>query len=161
MKRILVSACLMGEAVRYDGKAKPLSHPQLEQWQREGRLLAFCPEMAGGFAVPRAPAEIADGRNGSDVLDGSASVIDRYGLDVSSGFLQGAETALAFAREHGCVAALLIDGSPSCGSGFIYNGSFSGERHIGRGVTAALLEAAGIPVFSPARLNELALFLER
>jgi uncharacterized protein YbbK (DUF523 family) len=117
--------------------------------------------MAGGFPVPRAPAEIAAGRNGSDVLEGSASVIDRHGLDVSHGFLEGAEKALAFARKHDCVAALLIDGSPSCGSGFIYDGSFSGERHNGRGVTAALMEKAGIPVFSPARLDELALYLER
>ena len=69
MHYILTSACLLGQPVRYDGKALPVGHPLWQQWQGEGRLLAFCPECAGGLPTPRAPAEIIAG-DGAAVLDG-------------------------------------------------------------------------------------------
>jgi len=153
--KILVSACLMGHAVRYDGRSKPLIHPAIDRWREEGRLVTICPEMSAGMAVPRPPAEIADGATGEDVLAGSARVIEITGGDVTEGFRQAAENALALARETGCMYALLIDGSPSCGSGFTYDGSFSGVRHPGNGVTAALLKRAGIEVYSDREIDSL------
>ncbi|KIQ02042.1 purine nucleoside phosphorylase [Agrobacterium tumefaciens] len=153
--KILISACLLGHAVRYDGKGKPLAHPAIERWKQEGRLVTICPEMAGGMAVPRAPAEIENGASGLDVLQGRARVIEITGGDVTSQFKDGAQKALAFAKDHGCAYALLIDGSPSCGSVAIYDGSFSGRKQAGNGVTAALLSQAGIVVFSPANIDEL------
>lgn len=153
--KILISACLLGHAVRYDGKGKPLAHPAIERWREEGRLVTICPEMAGGMAVPRPPAEIENGASGLDVLEGRARVIEITGGDVTSQFIDGAQKALAFAKDHGCAYALLIDGSPSCGSMAIYDGSFSGRKQAGNGVTAALLAQAGIAVFSPANIDEL------
>ncbi|MBD8685774.1 MULTISPECIES: DUF523 domain-containing protein [unclassified Rhizobium] len=153
--KILISACLLGHAVRYDGKGKPLAHPAIERWKQEGRLVTICPEMAGGMAVPRPPAEIENGASGLDVLEGRARVIEITGGDVTSQFIDGAQKALAFAKDHGCAYALLIDGSPSCGSVAIYDGSFSGRKQAGNGVTAALLSQAGIVVFSPANIDEL------
>lgn len=153
--KILISACLLGHAVRYDGKGKPLAHPAIERWTQEGRLVTICPEMAGGMAVPRPPAEIEGGAPGLDVLEGRARVIEITGGDVTSQFIDGAQKALAFAKEHGCAYALLIDGSPSCGSVAIYDGSFSGRKQAGNGVTAALLAQAGIAVFSPANIDAL------
>lgn len=153
--KILISACLLGHAVRYDGKGKPLAHPAIERWTQEGRLVTICPEMAGGMAVPRPPAEIEGGGPGLDVLEGRARVIEITGGDVTSQFIDGAQKALAFAKEHGCAYALLIDGSPSCGSVAIYDGSFSGRKQAGNGVTAALLAQAGIAVFSPANIDAL------
>ena len=153
--KILVSACLMGHAVRYDGRSKPLIHPAIDRWREEGRLVTICPEMSAGMAVPRSPAEIAGGAAGEDVLAGTARVMEITGGDVTQGFLQAAENALALARETGCLYALLIDGSPSCGSGFIYDGSFSGDRHAGHGVTAALLKRAGIEVYSDREIDRL------
>ena len=129
--RILVSACLMGMPVRYDGQGKPLAHAAMARWQAEGRLVAFCPEVSAGMAVPRLPAEIQGGASGEDVLDGRARVIDRSGGDQTDGFLIAASLALAMARKEGCGYALLIDGSPSCGSISVYDGSFSGGQ-IGR-----------------------------
>jgi uncharacterized protein YbbK (DUF523 family) len=155
MNKILVSACLMGHAVRYDGRPKPLTHPAIERWREEGRLVTICPEMSAGMVVPRPPAEIAGGASGEDVLSGTARVMDISGGDVTEGFRLAAENALALARETGCAYALLIDGSPSCGSGFIYDGSFSGERHLGNGVTAALLKRAGIEVYSDREIDIL------
>lgn len=153
--KILISACLLGHAVRYDGKGKPLAHAAIERWKQEGRLVTICPEMAGGMAVPRPPAEIENGASRLDVLEGRARVIEITGGDVTSQFTDGAQKALAFAKDHGCAYALLIDGSPSCGSVAIYDGSFSGRKQAGNGVTAALLSQAGIAVFSPANIDEL------
>ena len=79
MSRILVSACLMGQKVRYDGGAKTLVHVQLAKWDDTGQLIPFCPELAGGMEVPRLPAEIEPGYNGDDVLAGRAHVIDSAG----------------------------------------------------------------------------------
>ncbi|CUX32814.1 conserved hypothetical protein [Agrobacterium tomkonis CFBP 6623] len=153
--KILISACLLGQPVRYDGKGKSLSHPAIERWRSEGRLVTICPEMAGGMPVPRPPAEIERGASGLDVLEGRARVLEVTGGDVTAQFIAGAQKALAFAKANGCTHALLIDGSPSCGSVAIYDGSFSGLKHPGNGVTAALLGKAGITVFSPADIDRL------
>lgn len=154
--KILISACLLGQPVRYDGKGKPLSHTLIERWKEEGRLVSLCPEMAGGMSVPRSPAEIEGGMNGDDVLAGHARLVEITGGDVTAAFIAGAERTLKHAREHACAHALLIDGSPSCGSIAIYDGSFDGSRHAGHGVTAALLRREGIEVYAPSEIEELA-----
>lgn len=159
--KILISACLLGHAVRYDGKGKPLHHPAIDRWREEGRLVAICPELAGGMSVPRPPAEIEGGMSGADVLCGRARVLEITGGDVTEEFVAGARRALEFAQAHGCTHALLIDGSPSCGSGFIYDGSFAGRKQAGNGVTAALLAEAGIVVRSDRQLDELVDLLAR
>jgi uncharacterized protein YbbK (DUF523 family) len=145
----------MGEPVRYDGKGKFFGHPLIDRWRDEGRLVVFCPELAGGFRVPRPPAEIAGAATGEEVLAGTARVVEITGGDVTEDFVQAAENAVALARQAGCRYALLIDGSPSCGSAFIYDGSFSGRRQAGNGVTAAALKAAGIEVFSDREIERL------
>ncbi len=152
---ILISACLLGHAVRYDGKGKPLHHPAIERWRDDGRLVTICPEMAGGMPVPRPPAETENGASGVDVLEGRARVLEITGADVTDAFIAGANRTLAFAKQHGCAYALLIDGSPSCGSIAIYDGTFSGVKHAGHGVTAALLSRAGIKVFSHTDIDRL------
>ncbi|MDN5927054.1 MAG: DUF523 domain-containing protein [Hyphomicrobiales bacterium] len=153
--KILVSACLLGRPVRYNGSAKAVSHPALDQWQREGRLVSICPELTAGFSVPRPPAEIAEGRSGEAVLSGDAHVIEATGADVTDLYVAGARAALALACENDCRFALLIDGSPSCGSGFIYDGAFVARKHIGVGVTAALLRQHGIEVFAETEIDAL------
>jgi uncharacterized protein YbbK (DUF523 family) len=155
MTTVLISACLMGAPVRYDGKGKLLDGDVLAALSAQCTLVPLCPEMAGGFQVPRPPAEIESGRTGDDVLDGHARVMELGGRDVTELFLAGAEAALSFAREGDCRYALLIDGSPSCGSVMIYDGDFAGRKHAGNGVTAALLARHGIEVFTPARSAEL------
>jgi uncharacterized protein YbbK (DUF523 family) len=152
---ILVSACLLGQPVRYNGSAKPAAHPLLDQWRQEGRLVAICPELSAGFGVPRPAAEIAQARDGQAVLAGTASVIEATGSDVTNLYIAGAQSALALALEHDCRFALLTDGSPSCGSGFIYDGSFAGRRNAGIGVTTALLRQHGIEVFAETEIDAL------
>ncbi|WP_338421716.1 DUF523 domain-containing protein [Acetobacter fallax] len=120
-----------------------------------GRLIRICPELAAGFSVPRLPAEIADGRSGDAVLDGSARIVTDAREDVTALFIIGARAALDLARDHGCAYAILTDGSPSCGSTMIYDGSFSGKTHPGTGATAALLRQNGIEVFSHDEIDRL------
>ncbi|MDR6756185.1 uncharacterized protein YbbK (DUF523 family) [Mycoplana sp. BE70] len=153
--KILISACLMGLPVRYNGASKPLLHEAIARWQEEGRLVTVCPELAGGFAVPRPPAEIAAAMTGEEVLDGVGRVLEATGGDVTTGFVEGAMRALDIARENDCRYALLIDGSPSCGSGFVYDGSFSGKRLAGAGVTAACLKRHGIAVYADTEIDGL------
>ncbi|MFT9375636.1 DUF523 domain-containing protein [Komagataeibacter saccharivorans] len=152
---LLISGCLSGQPVRYDGAARLLEHASLTRWQAEGRVIAFCPETAAGMPIPRPAAEIACGGDGIAVLDGHDHVYEITGRDVSAQFVEGAHKALEMARRHNCALALLMDGSPSCGSSFIYDGQFSGTRHAGQGVTTALLQRHGITVYAPAQFSLL------
>ena len=158
MIKVLVSACLLGDRVRYNGASASASSAILTQWIDEGRVVPFCPEVAGGLGVPRPAAEISGG-TGEAVLDGHASVMTGSGADVTDHFRRGAELALAAARAQNVRVAILKDGSPSCGSGSIYDGTFSGRKHTGHGVTTALLERHGIRVFSEAQFTDAAKYL--
>ncbi|MEV4356349.1 DUF523 domain-containing protein [Nonomuraea sp. NPDC004186] len=156
MERILVSACLMGRRVRYDGRAKTSSDARLAAWREEGRLVPHCPEVSGGLPIPRPAAEIEGGASGAAVLSGAARVLASDGSDVTAEFLAGARSALAVARSYGIRLAVLKEGSPSCGALSIYDGTFSGRRGPGQGVTTALLEQHGIRVFTEDQVDEAA-----
>lgn len=159
MKYVLVSACLLGQPVRYNGQGKESGHAVLAQWRAEGRVVAVCPEVAGGLPTPRPPAEIRQGLGGLAVLRGEATVLASDGQDVTLEFVHGAQQALTLARSKNIRLAVLKEGSPSCGSGYIYDGSYGGKRVVEQGVTAACLQAAGIAVFSELQWDEAAAYL--
>ncbi|MFQ6371903.1 DUF523 domain-containing protein [Shewanella sp. YIC-542] len=140
--KILVSACLMGRKVRYDGKDNLLQDARMAHWQAGGYLISFCPEVAGGLAIPRTPAE----RMG-------ARIITRDGQDVTGAFERGARLARQLAQQQQVVMAILKARSPSCGVGQIYDGSFSGQLVAGDGLTAVALREMGIAVFSELQLD--------
>jgi uncharacterized protein YbbK (DUF523 family) len=148
VERILVSACLLGRRVRYDGRAKTVADAVVDRWRAERRLVVFCPEVAGGLPVPRPPAEIADAAGARAVLDGAAAIRTPDGGDVTRFFVAGARAAAATARANGVRVAVLKESSPSCGVHRVYDGGFSGGTAPGPGVTARLLLDAGVAVFS-------------
>jgi uncharacterized protein YbbK (DUF523 family) len=152
MIKILISACLLGERVRYHGGDAALSDGILDRWRREGRLVPLCPEVAGGLSVPRPAAEI-QGAGGTAVLEGKARVVTSGGADVTDAFLAGAWAGLAAAVGQGARVAVLKEGSPSCGSKEIYDGAFRGQRRAGVGVTAALLAEKNVRVFNEHELE--------
>ena len=160
MKKILISACLAGDRVRYDGKRVPLTNPALKQWQKNGVLVNVCPEVSGGLAIPRFEAQIVNG-NGQDVLNGKAKVMDINGNEVTVFFIKGAEHALRVAKAHQIELAILKEKSPSCGVHCIYNGSFNSTVMAGFGVTAAILKQNGIKVFSETELDQVKCFIDR
>lgn len=145
MKRepLLVSACLLGYACRYDGKSVPASLP--EGLSLRYRLIPVCPELAGGLSLPRPPAEIS--------ADGEVKTKD--GRSVTREYREGAARTLALARSLGCRKALLKEKSPSCGARFVHDGLFSGKTVPGRGVTASLLADNGIAVYSEEEADKL------
>ncbi|QCI15121.1 DUF523 domain-containing protein [Pseudomonas putida] len=152
LPKVLVSACLLGQPVRYDGRSS--GHPDLlQRWQAEGRVVPLCPEVAGGLPTPRPPAEIPGGQGG-EVLDGAAVVVTVTGDDVSAAFVAGAGQALALVRKHGIRVAVLKAGSPSCGNRLTYDGTFSGVKVPGEGVTTALLRREGVLVFGELELEQ-------
>lgn len=158
MQKILVSACLLGERVRYDGGDCRQSG-LLAQWQRQGRLIPICPEVAGGLPVPRPPAEIVSG-SADTILRGRGSVQRQNGEDVSDAFVDGAERALALCMKHQISFAILKEGSPSCGVSRVNDGRFSGMKVEGEGVTARLLRRHGIAVLSELEVGQLARLLD-
>ena len=145
MEKILISSCLLGQAVRYDGGHNLLQDEWMLRWQREGRIVAFCPECAGGLHTPRPAAE----RVGDVVLTA-------LGEDVTAAFRLGAQKALALAQEQGIKIAILKARSPSCGNQHIYDGTFSKRLIAGQGMTAELLQAAGVSVFNETELVQAA-----
>ena len=109
--------------------------------------MLVCPEEDGGLGTPRPPAEIVGG-DGHDVLDGTARVVTKQGVDVTAEYVRGAEIAFAAAREAGAATAVLKSRSPSCGRGCVYDGTFTRTPTAGDGVTAALLKRNGIEVLT-------------
>jgi uncharacterized protein YbbK (DUF523 family) len=159
MQKILVSACLLGQPVRYDGGAHgPFA--QLLQWQQQGRVVSLCPEVAGGLPTPRPPAEIVGGQ-GAAVLDGLIALYTLDGADVSRAFVAGARKAEQLVRAHGMQIAVLKARSPSCGNQQTYDGSFSGQLVAGEGVTAAALRRMGVRVFNEQQLAAAAAYLQQ
>ncbi|MDX8383872.1 MAG: DUF523 domain-containing protein [Ghiorsea sp.] len=147
--KILISACLVGEAVRYDGGdclgyLDAQAKAYIQRWQEHGLLLPFCPEVAGGLDVPRMAAEIKGNR-----------VLTATGQDVSSAFQSGAQQALDLCLQHHIRIAILKQGSPSCGNSRINDGTFSKTKIAGQGITAKLLQQHGIRVLNEAELSGL------
>lgn len=140
--RILISACLLGCRCRYDGASKP--QPWIAALAERHTLVPVCPEQLGGLSTPRPPAERCGVR-----------VVTREGGDVTAQYRRGAEEALRLCRLLGCNAALLKERSPSCGSGAIYDGTFTGTVTAGDGVTAELLRKNGIPVYGETQADQL------
>lgn len=131
--RVIVSECLLGVACRYDGGSKPCA--AVCDFCRKVDATGVCPERAAGLPVPREPAEQLGGR-----------VWLRDGTDVTEEFGRGAQACLAQALRAGAPLAVLKAKSPSCGSGVIYDGTYTGRLVAGDGVFARLLEEEGICV---------------
>ena len=143
---IAVSACLLGTPCRYDGAARP--NAAVQELRKRHEIVPVCPESMGGLPIPRLPNEIAVGADGTRVIDSA-------GVDNTAAFVAGAQAALERARLAGCAAAVLKSKSPSCGSGRIYDGTFTGMLTDGWGVAAALFRDAGIPVVDEDHLEDL------
>ena len=140
--RILISGCLLGVCCRYDGASKP--HPLALELAKEHELVPVCPEQLGGLETPRPPAERQGGQ-----------IIANNGVNVTEQYRRGAEEAWKLCRLLNCDAAVLKERSPSCGSGEIYDGTFTGTLIAGDGVTAELLRKNGIPVYGETQIPEL------
>lgn len=140
----LISACLLGIKCAWDGTDKYRNEEVIKIFKAED-LIPICPEQLGGLNTPRLPQEI-QGDSGEDVLDGKCKVKNINGEDVTEQFIIGAVETLRTAQQFNIRQFIGKSGSPSCGCGKIYDGTFSKKLVNGDGVTAALLKREGIEV---------------
>ncbi len=146
----LISACLCGVNCKYNG-LNNLNDKCLELL-RKGEALLVCPEQLGGLNTPRIPSEILG--NAKDIIElNKGKVINKEGKDVTKEFLKGAKETLKIAKEKKKKKAILKESSPSCGRNFVYDGSFTGNKIKGKGITAYLLEKEGIEIISEKDLD--------
>ena len=131
----IVSACLAGIKCRYDGEAKPCQ--KVIELVKQGKAIPICPEQLGELTTPRTPAEQKENK-----------VFTKTGENVTAQFEKGAEKALKIALLANCEKAILKAKSPSCGSGKVYDGTFSGKLIDGDGVFAKVLKKNNIKVFT-------------
>ena len=142
MEKIIISACLLGENVKYNGLNN--YNPLILKLKEKYELIPICPEVFGGLSIPRDPSEIKDNK-----------VISSKGLDVTANFNNGAYKALKIAKDNNIKIAILKDGSPSCGSSYIYDGTFNHKKVNGFGITAKLFKDNGIKIYSENEIEEL------
>jgi uncharacterized protein YbbK (DUF523 family) len=141
----IVSACLAGIPCRYDGDSN--ENKIVLELVRQGKAIPVCPEVLGGLSTPRVPCEIIEDKNGIK------KVINKEGKECTKEFIEGAEKTLAIAKAVGANKAILKSKSPSCGLGFIYDGTFSGKLREGNGLTAELLSKHGIAVCTEVKFK--------
>lgn len=155
--KILVSSCLLGEDVRYDGgNSSVVYNNSLKFYQKEkfmdflcnNEIYSFCPEVSGGLPTPREPAEITS-------IEKPFKVQTKEGKDLTINFLLGAKNTLELCKNENIEVALLKSKSPSCGNEEIYNGKFDKTLIQGKGLASMLLEQNGIKVFNENQLEEL------
>ncbi len=142
MENLLISACLVGYNVKYNGKNNYKSF--IEELKKKYNLILICPESAGGLTIPRVPSEIKDGK-----------VYSKTGLDVTSNFDLGAKKVLEKCIRFNCKKALLKESSPSCGVNKVYDGNFSDTKIPGIGVCAKLLKEHGIELYTENDIDKL------
>lgn len=135
MEKVIVSACLVGENCKYNGKNN--RNEKIIEFLKDKEVILVCPEVMGGMSTPRLKSEILNGK-----------VVSEKGDDVSQYFINGANIAMKKAIDSGAKLAILKEKSPSCGSKYIYNGEFNGTLIKGSGVFASLIGAKGIKILT-------------
>lgn len=132
---ICVSKCLMGHNCRYDGKN--MKNDAIIEYLKDKEYVEVCPECLGGLSTPRNPSEIIGDK-----------VVSNCGVDVTKEFYKGAYEALEIAKKAGCKCAIFQENSPSCGVNQVYDGTFTGKKVNGQGITTKVFKENGIEVIS-------------
>ena len=142
MENLLISSCLLGNNVKYNGKNNYIK--EVELLKNKYNLIVVCPEVMGGLPIPRIPSEILNDK-----------VINKEGIDVTSNFIKGKDEAIKLVKKYNIKKALLKEGSPSCGSKYIYDGTFSGNKIEGLGITTKALKELGLDIYNEKEIEKL------
>lgn len=141
MKKIIVSACLLGTNCKYNGGNN--YNQELIEHLKKFEIIPICPECFGGLSTPRVPSEIIEEK-----------VINKEGMDVTNNYLSGAKKALELAKSNNIKVAILKAKSPSCGEGKIYDGTFTNTLIDGDGITVRMFKDEGIKVYTENNYKE-------
>ena len=139
-EKILISACLIGENVKYNGKNNLIDLSILNKLKEKYELISFCPEVEGGLPIPRPPSEI--------VSKNPLKIINIEGKDVTDNFIKGAKKTIDLVKKYNIKKTIMKSNSPSCSNDKIYDGTFSNTLIKGDGVTVQYLKKEGIEVFN-------------
>ncbi len=143
--KILISACLLGQNVKYDGKNNSiLENSFIKKLLNLNMLIPICPEVEGGLSVPRIPVEIKN-----------KNAIDKEGNDRTKNFFLGAKRTCELALQNDAKIAILKAKSPSCGKGKIYDGTFTKKLIDANGIVVMALEKIGVEVYTEDDLIRL------
>lgn len=146
--KVLISSCLLGRNVKYSG-GNNLSPKLIELLKKyDIKLVEVCPEVFGGLSTPRESAEIIKDK-----------VMNKIGKDVSFEFEEGAKKTLNLAIKNKVDFAILKERSPSCGTNYIYDGTFTKKLISGKGLSAKILVENDIVVFSEEELEKIENFI--
>ena len=146
MNLYIISACLAGVNCKYNGGNN--IDDRIVKLVKQGKAVLVCPEQLGGLTTPRRPSEIKNDK------DGQMRVINDRDEDVTGEIIKGAEETLNIAKLFNSKIAILKSGSPSCGYGWIYDGSFTKRKIKGNGITADILLKNGIKVYNEDNFPE-------
>ncbi|SCJ55777.1 Uncharacterized conserved protein [uncultured Clostridium sp.] len=140
----LISACLCGVNCKYNGSNNYSKY--CDDLFKSGKAILICPEQLGGLPTPRIPSEMI--QNAEEILKREGKIFTKDGRDVTEEFVKGANEVEEIAKKLNIEGAILKDGSPSCGVNYVYDGTFTGKKIKGRGITAEILVRNGISVIS-------------
>ncbi len=140
----LISACLCGVNCKYNGRNNYSKY--CDDLFKSGKAVLICPEQLGGLPTPRVPSEMND--RAEEILNRKGKILTKDGSDVTEEFVKGAKEVEEIAKKLNIEGAILKDGSPSCGVNYIYDGTFTGNKIKGRGITTEILVQNGISVIS-------------
>ena len=147
--KVLISACLLGDNVKYSGGNNLTPELVILLEKYKVKIVKVCPECFAGLPIPRVPSEIKE-----------TKVFSKDGRDITEEFLSGAEKTFKIAKENQIDFAILKERSPSCGSSYIYDGSFSGKVIQEQGLTVRKLNEENIVIFSEENLEEIEKYLQ-
>lgn len=144
MQNVLISACLLGVDCKYNGSNNKLDDEIIHSLKEKYNLIPVCPEIMGGMPTPRNPVEISDGK-----------VFDYDGEEFTKEFEKGSEEVVKLAKLYDATIATLKENSPSCGSNYIYDGTFNHQKIKGMGIAAHKLSKENIKLFSEENVKIL------
>ncbi|MFQ9980877.1 MAG: DUF523 domain-containing protein [Finegoldia magna] len=144
MQNVLISACLLGVDCKYNGSNNKLDDEIINLLKEKYNLIPVCPEIMGGMPTPRNPIEISDGK-----------VFDNDGVEFTKEFEKGSDEVLKLAKLYDATIAILKENSPSCGSNYIYDGTFNHKKIKGKGIAALKLSKENIKLFTEENVKIL------
>lgn len=144
-KKLLISSCLCGENVKYNGGNNLID--RLEELQEKFEFVQVCPEVLGGLDTPRVPSEIQSFE--------PLKIVNKDGLETTKNFINGAKQTLDIVINNQIKYALMKSNSPSCGNKKVYDGNFDGTLIDNSGVTVTLLLKNSVEVFNEKEIDEL------
>lgn len=144
MQNVLISACLLGVDCKYNGSNNKLDEKTINSLKDKYNLIPVCPEIMGGLPTPRNPVEIKDGK-----------VFDYDGEEFTEEFEKGSDEVVKLAKLYNPTIAILKENSPSCGSNYIYDGTFNNKKIKGMGIAARKLSEEYVRLFNEENIKIL------